>query len=106
MRFKDWFLNNEDIAATGSVAASSMSGGIQDVPGDLLNTNLPVQSKISTKDGSSKPTPDAADRQRSAEKTFGFKSQADKNASRERQANWIDKNRRMVRVTNIPPDTI
>lgn len=106
MRFKDWFLSNEDIVAVGSVSASSMSGGMQDAPGDMLNMNLPVQSKISTKDGSSKLPRDSADSMRSAEKTFGIRSQADKKASLERQANWIDKNRRMVRFTNIPPDTI
>lgn len=101
MRFKQWLHAEAEGAAT-----TMMHGGIQDVPGAQLNLNLPVRSKISTKDGSDAEPPDAADEARPPEQTFGFRSPSDRNASRERAAQWIDKGRRRARFVTIPPDTI
>jgi hypothetical protein len=83
-----------------------MHGGLQDMPTARLNLNLPVQSKISTKDGSSKTPLDHADGLKKPDDVFGFKSPEDKIRTRERHAQYIDRNRKMVPMTRIPPDII
>ncbi len=104
MRFKEWFLKSE---AIGGAATSIMHGGIQDLPTSRLNINLPVQSKISCKDGSDKVPPDAADAKRRPDDVFGFRSPEDRNRAKERASQWIDMNRRRVgRFVTVPPDTI
>jgi hypothetical protein len=100
MRFKEW------LESIGGAATSIMHGGLQDLPGSRLNINLPVRSKISTKDGCDKAEPDAADGKMKPDAVFGFRSPEDRNASAERAARWIDKNRKRVHTTRIPPDTI
>lgn len=99
MRFKDWLLSE---IGDGGATTSWMHGGIQDIPGSGLNTNLPVQSKISTKDGSDKLAKD--DDKVDPGKLFGFKSRADRNRTKERESGWIDKNKRRIPMTVIPSD--
>ena len=96
MRFRDWFLS-EDVYD---------GGNLQNFPGQNLNTGLPVASKISTKDGSDKIRPDAADGQKNPDAVFGFRSPMDKNRTRERRPNWIDTDRRRAPVSSAPPETI
>jgi hypothetical protein len=103
MRFKDWFHKEE----YGGIASGEMlQGGRSDLPAARLNTNMPVQSKLSCKDGSDKPEPDAYDDKVKPDQLFHFRSPADKNATRERQSQWIDRSRRKARFVSVPPDTI
>lgn len=100
MRFKAWLESN------GGAATSIMHGGVQDLPGERLNYNLPVRSKISTKDGSDRAGTDDADGRKGPDSVFGFRSPEDRKASAERRANYIDKNRKRIPMERIPPDTI
>lgn len=86
--------------------SSASSSNIQNHPGDNLNSNLPVLSKISCKDGSSKQPMDGADNMISPDKIFGFQSPSDKKDSRKRGTQWINKNSRRAPITTIPPDII
>ncbi len=98
MRFKQWL---EFQNGTTSLSAQS---GVQNFPGANLNTNLPVRSKISCKDGSDEQPLDSADKGPSPDNLFGFKSPTDKNAANKRKTDWINKNSRRALVTTIPPD--
>lgn len=93
MKFKQWLQE---------IGTPLAHGGIQDFPGEELNTNLPVQSKLSTKDGSSKLTngPDA-----NADRAFGFKSR-DKKGSPESRAKIIHRDKRGIPMERIPPDIV
>ena len=98
MRFKE-FLKLEMLGSPGN--------SVQDRPGANLNTALPVQSKISTKDGSDAPVPDAADGKIKPDDLFHFRSSADKKAAAKRSQQWIDNNRKTAgRTVTIPPDII
>lgn len=99
MTFKQWFENN-------GATTSLMHGGIQDLPGERLNTNYPVQSKYATKDGSSKVGFDVADGKTAPDKKFGFTSREDKIKSIERKSKYIDKDRKSIPMEIIPPDII
>jgi hypothetical protein len=103
MGFKDWLIQMESWPSGGVPATN---GGVEDFPGQNLNTSLPVRSKYSTQDGSAKTTPDAADGRVKPDTTFGFRSPEDKNAAQERRSQWIDKNRRRARFVTVPSDTI
>lgn len=96
MRFKQWLEFETGTIATGSA-------GMQDFPGSNLNTNYPVLSKISCKDGSSKSPEDDTP---SPDKVFGFRSPSDKKATTKRSSQWINKNSRPVPISTIPPDII
>lgn len=97
MRFKDWL-------EVSGVATSLLHGGIQDLPGERLNTNFPVRSKISTKDGSDQTAAD--DLSPSPERVFGINKPKDHNARSERGAQYIDKNKRKAPMEIVPPDII
>jgi hypothetical protein len=103
MRFKDWILRTENWSS-GNLPYTN--GGVEDYPGQNLNTNMPVQSKYSTQDGCDKKVLDATDSKKKPDEAFGFISNQDKNMSRERSSQWIDKNRRRARFVTIPSDTI
>lgn len=75
MKFKKWFLHIETYP----------TGGEEDYPGQNLNSNLPVQSKYATKNGSSKISLDAADKLKKPDKIFGFYPPQDLNKSQERR---------------------
>jgi hypothetical protein len=100
MGFKAWLESN------GGAATSIMHGGLQDMPGERLNMNLPVASKISTKDGSDKIQPDDADGLKKPDSIFGFRSPQDKKRTIERGSKYIDMNKKRVPMERIPPDTI
>lgn len=104
MRFKQWLLQSE---SSGGAATSIMHGGLQDNPYATLNMNLPVQSKIMTKDGSDKVPDDPFEMGdwKKPDKLFKL-SPTDKLRSRERPSQWIDKSRRRARFVTVPPDTI
>lgn len=102
MRFKQWLIQIEGMGG-GGAATSMMHGGISGLPGSALNTNMPVQSKISTKDGCDKMQPDGADDKIDPDKLFNFRSHGDKKAAAERRSQWIDMNRRRTgRFVTVP----
>jgi hypothetical protein len=88
MRFKEWYVDSEDR------------------PSANTNGNMPCQSKISTRDGSSRLPPDQFDAGQvgKPERLFKF-TPRDKIGDRERTASWIDTYRRRAGFTTIPPDS-
>lgn len=93
MRFKQW------LEMAGSPV---MHGGIEQIPGGNLNLNMPVASKISTKDGTSGVGPDSYDDKIKPDKLFKL----GRNADVERRSQWIDTARkRNGRMVTVPPDT-
>jgi hypothetical protein len=100
MRFKQWFLE------FNSGAATSGNGSMQAFPGSNLNTQLPVKSNISCKDGSSKEPLDTMNGKPSPDKVFGFRSPSDRKDSDKRRAQWINNNSKRVPIMSMPPDVI
>lgn len=77
-----------------------MHGGIPD-PDFNGNTALPVQSKYVAKD----KLPAILDKNH-ADRLFGFRSQNDKNQSKERRINFIDRDSKKALINKLPPDII
>lgn len=94
------------MAEYGGAATSGMHGGIQNIPGEFLNTNLPVRSKISTSDGVPSNYPPTGKKIKDPDKSFGFKTRKSKKDSKERRSKTIDKKGRRVPITSIPPDVV
>lgn len=104
MRFKDWFQLEY---SGGTAVADMLSGGRTELPVANNNANLTgVQSKYVTKDGSDKLQPDGFAGKIKPDNLFHFKTRRDKNDTKERRSQWIDKNGKRAQFSKIPPDTI
>lgn len=95
MKFKQWLEFDSGLA-------TAANGSDQLFPGSNLNDKLPVQSRISCKDGSDK-IPRGPDHIPPG-KLFGFRTPTDKKATDKRSSEYINTNSRRAAITTIPPD--
>ena len=83
--------------------ATAANGSDQLFPGSNLNDKLPVQSRISCKDGSDKITRDPISHIPPG-KLFGFRTPTDKKVTDKTSSQYINTNSRRAAITTIPPD--
>lgn len=95
MRFKQWW--------SESVGTAVLHGGIGEAPNDGVNIGFPVRSKTSCVDGS--PPEQEEKTEKSPERVFGFLSKKDKDRTKERETQVLNRKGRFFTV-DVKPSSI